>query len=115
MKYIIRLFFGSLLAFVLARNLPGVHVTSYMAAILFAFVLSLLNFFVRPVLVFLTLPVTVFTLGLFLIIINAVMVRMASGFIDGFKIDGFRYALLFSVLYSFISYLLFPGSGKKSD
>lgn len=114
MRLILKILFSALLAFILARYLPGVHIDSFWTAVVFAVVLSLLNFIVKPILVILTLPITVLTLGLFLIVINSVMVWMASGMIEGFSIDSFGSAFLFSILYSFISFVLFSGSKKEA-
>lgn len=114
MKFILKILFNALLAFILARNLPGVHIDSYWTAVVFAIVLSLLNFIVKPILVLFTLPITILTLGLFLLVINTITVWMASGLISGFSIDGFWAAFLFSVLYSLISSLLFSGSRKEA-
>jgi putative membrane protein len=114
MKFILKIVFSALVAFVLSRYLPGIHMESFWTALGFALVLSLLNFFIRPLLIILTLPITIFTLGLFILILNALMVWMASGLISGFHIDHFSHAILFSLLYSFISFILFSGSNNKS-
>jgi len=68
-----------------------------------AVVLSLINSFIKPILVLLTLPVTIVTLGLFLFVVNALMVLLAANWIDGFRVDGFWWALLFSFLLSIIN------------
>ena len=115
MKFILKIVFSALVAFVLARYLPGVHIDSYWTAILFSLVLTLLNFFVKPLLILFTLPATILTLGLFLFIINAVVIWMASGMVEGFVIDGFWPALLFSILYSLITSILFSGTRKQAS
>lgn len=97
----------------LAKILPGVGVDSYLTAIIVAVVLALLNFIVKPILVLLTLPVTVLTLGLFLLIINAIIIFMADGFIDGFNVDGWLMAIVFSLLLSIFQSILY--SIFKSD
>ena len=68
-------------------------------AVIVALVLSLLNFLVKPLLVILTLPVTIITFGLFLLVINALIILMAGGLVSGFAVDGFWWALLFSLLH----------------
>ena len=68
-----------------------------------ALVLALINAFIRPVLIFLTLPATIVTLGLFLFVINALMVLLAAKWVNGFKVDGFWWALLFSFLLSILN------------
>jgi putative membrane protein len=100
MNFIIKLFISSIIVFALSYFLPGVHVTSIVAALWVAVVLGLLNIFLKPVLVFLTIPVTLFTLGLFLLVINAIIVLICDYFIPEFQVDGFITALFFSVLLS---------------
>ena len=78
----------------------GVQVDNFGAAMWAALVIGLLNAFVRPLLILLTLPVTILTLGLFLVVINALTFQMASGLLDGFHVTGFWQALLGSILYS---------------
>ena len=89
-----------------AYILPGVHINSVGAAILTAIVIALLNSFIRPILIVLTLPFTIFSLGLFLLIINAVIILLASGLVSSFHVEGFWSALLFSLLLTLFNYLL---------
>jgi putative membrane protein len=91
---------------VLAKFLPGVSVDSIKTALIVAVVLALLNTFLKPILVFFTLPVTVITLGLFLLVINAVMILICDYLIDGFEVKSFVSALLFSVVLSVCQWLL---------
>jgi putative membrane protein len=100
MNFIIKLFISSIVVFALSYFLPGVHVTSIVAALWVAIVMGLLNTFLKPVLVFLTIPVTLFTLGLFLLVINAMIVLICDYFILEFHLDGFITALVFSILLS---------------
>ena len=65
--------------------------------------LALLNMFVRPILILVTLPVTFITLGLFLFVVNTLIIMLASKFVDGFSIDNFWWALLFSIILSIIT------------
>ena len=95
------------LAIILAAYiLPGVHINSVGAAIITAIVIALLNSFIRPILIVITLPFTVLTMGLFLLIINAVIILLASGLVSSFHVDGFWNALLFSLLLTLLNYLL---------
>ena len=91
---------------------PGVHVTSFWAALLAALVLGFVNMVIRPIAVILTLPVTVLTLGLFLFVINALLFWLVAEIVQGFTVTGFWAALVGSILYSVItlitSWLLFP-------
>lgn len=89
-----------------AYLLPGVDIDGFLTAIILALVLAVLNAMVRPVLVFLTIPVTILTLGLFLLVINAVIILLASWLIDGFEVAGFLSALLFSIVVSIVVAIL---------
>ncbi len=100
MKLIIKWLLSAAALLAVAHFYSGVVITSYMAALIAAFVIGLLNTIVRPIFVILTLPVTVITLGLFLFVINALMFYMASGLIGGFQVKGFTAALIGSLLYS---------------
>jgi putative membrane protein len=84
----------------LAHFLPGVAVSGFVEALIVAVVLGLLNVIVKPILVILTIPITIITLGIFLFVINACIILLADHFIDGFSVNGFWTALLFSVLLS---------------
>lgn len=102
MKLIIRLLVTAIIVVLLAYILPGVGVDSFLSAIIVAVVLALLNLIVKPILVLFTLPVTILTLGLFLLVINALIILLCDYLIGGFSVDGFWYALLFSVLLSIV-------------
>ncbi|MFZ9028491.1 MAG: phage holin family protein [Crocinitomicaceae bacterium] len=78
--------------------LPGVHLAGFWSALVLALVLGFLNVIVRPILIFLTLPATIVTVGLFLLVINAVIILMADFILAGFDVEGFWWALLFSLL-----------------
>ncbi|MCR4659954.1 MAG: phage holin family protein [Bacteroidales bacterium] len=96
----------SLAVVIAALLLPGVTVGSLPAVVLTAAVIALLNNFLRPVLIMLTLPLTAVTLGLFIFVINAVIVLIASAVVPSFGVDGFGWALLFSLLLTVLNYLL---------
>ncbi len=113
MKLILRVLLSALAVVILARILPGVGVDSYTTAIIVAIVLSLLNFIVKPILIILTLPVTILTLGLFLLIVNALIILMADGLISGFTVDSIWWALLFSLLLSLLQSIFY--SFLKTD
>ena len=86
--------------------LSGVSVDSTVTAILVAIVLGLLNAFIKPILIVLTIPITIFTLGLFLLVINILIVKWASDIVPGFKVNGWFWALLFSLIVSFVSSII---------
>ncbi len=101
------LFFNWLVAaiavLVTAYVLPGVHVAGLLAALVIVVILGLINAVIKPVLILLTLPVNILTLGLFTLVINALMVLLASVVVPGFQVDGFWWALLFSVILSLVN------------
>ncbi|BFP40006.1 phage holin family protein [Flavobacteriaceae bacterium GF1] len=107
MKFILRLLLSALAVVILSELLPGVAVDTYITAILVAIVLSLLNFVVKPILIVLTLPITIVTLGIFLLFINAIIILLADYFIPGFSVANIWWALLFSLLLSFLQSILF--------
>jgi putative membrane protein len=113
MRLIIRLLVSAAVAFILAQVLPGVHVDGYGTAIWFAVVLGLLNAFLKPILIILTLPLTLITFGLFLFIINTVTVLLASDWVKGFQIDSFGWGLLFSLLLTIITSMLFKEEDRQ--
>ncbi|NCT94849.1 MAG: phage holin family protein [Chitinophagaceae bacterium] len=86
--------------------LKGIHVDDPLTALLVALVLGLLNTFIKPILVILTIPITLVTLGIFLLIINILIVKWTASLVDGFKVDGWLAALLFSLVVSFTTSLI---------
>ncbi|MDO1513538.1 phage holin family protein [Maribacter confluentis] len=107
MKLILRILLSALAVLILAHVLPNVSVDTFMTAVIVAVVLSLLNILVKPILVVLTLPVTILTLGLFLLIINAIIILLADKLIDGFAVGNIWWALIFSLLLSFLQSIFF--------
>lgn len=107
MKFLIRILLTAVAVILLAEFLPGVSVASYLTAIIVAIVLAILNLIVKPILVLFTLPVTIITFGLFLLVINAIIILLADAFVTGFGVDGFWVALIFSLLLSLFQAILF--------
>ena len=103
MNFLIRILIVAAISFALANILGGVHVVDFWTALIFAIILALLNMFIRPLFIILTLPITFFTLGLFLFVINALVVMLTSKLVDGFSIDNFWWALLFSLILSIVT------------
>jgi putative membrane protein len=91
---------------VVAYILPGITVASFGSALIAALVLGLLNALVKPVLILLTLPITVVTLGLFLLVLNALVFWFAGSILKGFQVNGFWWALIGAIVYSIVSGLL---------
>ena len=81
----------------------GVRVDSTLTALLVAVVMGLLNNFIKPILIILTIPITIFTFGLFLLFINVIIVKWTSDIVPGFRVSGWLYALLFSLIVSFFT------------
>src|SRR5437870_1562942 len=98
MEFLGRLIVSALAVLVTSYILPGVHIEGALTAVLVAAVLSLLNAIVKPIFVILTIPITVVTMGFFLLVINAVMILIASKLVTGFQLDGFWTAFLFSLV-----------------
>ena len=91
----------SLLA--VAYLLPGIALASFWSAMLAALVLGLLNTLVKPLLILLTLPITIVTMGLFLLVLNALVFWLAGSLFRGFQVEGFWWAVAGAILYSLIS------------
>jgi putative membrane protein len=106
--FLMRTIILTLAVIIAIRILPGVRIEggSIWVAVLTALVISLLDNFIRPILIFVTLPFTVVTMGLFIFIINAVIIELAAGIVGPFQVDSFGYALLFSLIITALNYLL---------
>ena len=107
MKFLINLLITALAVYLLSKLLePHISINSFTTAIIFALVLAVLNAIVKPLLIILTLPITIVTLGLFLLIINAAIILLADKFVSGVHVEGWLWALIFSLLLSLLSTLL---------
>lgn len=106
MNIFINWIINALVIMVAAYILPGIHIQNFWTALVVALVMAILNLLIKPLLVILTLPITLVTFGLFLLVINALMVLLASLIIPGFTVDGFWWAFLFSILVSLINLVL---------
>lgn len=107
MKFIIKLIISAIAIIILAKLLPGVSLNPpYTTALIVAVVLVLLNTLVKPLLIILTLPITIMTLGLFLLIINALIILLADKLIDGFAVSSIWTAILFSILLSILQSIM---------
>ena len=113
MYLIVRLLVTAILVTLIANFMEGVSVDSFATSIVVAIVLGLLNLFVKPILVLFTLPVTLVTFGLFLLVINALLILLCNNLVNGFSVANFWYALLFSILLSLGQTLVFSFSDKK--
>jgi putative membrane protein len=95
--------------------LRGVDVDNFVTALIVAAVLAVLNSIVKPILIVLTIPVTFFTFGFFLLVINAAMIMLTSNLVPGFKVDGFWWALGFSIILSLITAILESFNRKENQ
>lgn len=103
MEILISWLLSTVAIIVSAYLLPGVHVDSFVTALVAAAVLGIINAVIKPILVILTLPINILTLGLFLFVINAVCILLVSSVVSGFRIDGFLWALLFGIILSLVN------------
>lgn len=113
MNGVIRFLLSGLAVLLTAYLLPGVDVKHYGYALLVALGLSVANMIVKPILIVFTIPITIFTLGLFLLVINAIIILLVDYFITGFNVDGFWWALAFSLILSVINSLFTDLSKDK--
>lgn len=115
MNFLINLLVTAVSAFLLAEYIfvDGVHIDGFLPALIFSLIFGIVNSIVKPILVILTIPVSVITLGLFIFVINALMVLLAAYFVSGIEIDSFWWALGFSILLAIVSSVLGSLVGVK--
>ena len=106
MGFLVRLFLNALALLIVSTVIPGIEVRGVLPALSAAFFLGVVNAVVRPVLVILTLPLTIMTLGLFIPLLNAALLKLVSLMIQGFEVHGFWSAVFGAILLSLISGLL---------
>lgn len=105
MEFLIHIMVNAVLLFLVGRLVDGIEVRDGKSAIFGAIVLGLANASVRKLLIMLTLPVTILTFGLFVLVINALMLMLASAFVDGFEVEGFGAAMWGSVAFAVMNFL----------
>lgn len=106
MIFFLKVLVSSFAALITGYILPGVHVRDFITAVVVAFVLGLLNMLLKPILILLTIPITILTLGLFLLVINGFIILIATHIVKGFVVDGFWWAVLFSIILTIVTWLL---------
>lgn len=107
MNFLIKLFLNAVAVVIASYMLSGIHVQGFGYALALAFVLAILNVSLKPILILFTLPATILTLGVFILFINAAIIRVADWLIGpGFEVDGWGWAILFSLLLSLLNSLL---------
>lgn len=102
--FIVQIIVVGLLLYVVAKLVPGMEIDGIGHALLAGLVLGIINALIRPLLVFLTLPITILTLGLFLLVINALLLKLAAALVPGFRVRGFGAAFLGALLLSVFSF-----------
>lgn len=116
MNFIIRLIVSSILVMLTELIVPGISIESWSSALWVVVALAILNAIVKPILQIFSFPITILTLGLFTLVINAIIVLLAEYFVRGFVVNGFFSALFFSIVLSVlqtIAGILIPSSKKK--
>ena len=106
MRFLINWLITTIAILISAHFLPGVAIRNFMAAVVTALVLGLINAIIRPILIVLTFPLTILTLGLFIFVLNALLVLLTSAIVPGFDVRNFWWALLFSLVFSLVSFML---------
>lgn len=103
MHILLRWLISALVIIIVSFLLPGIHVDGLFAALIAALILGLINAVIKPVIILLTLPINILTLGFFTFIINASLVLLAAKIVEGFSVDGFWWALVFSLIMSLVN------------
>lgn len=116
-NWFVRILVSALAVLITAELLSGVEISGVSAALIVALVLSFLNTFLRPILLILTIPVTLVTFGLFLLVINGIIILVADYMLEGFYVKNFWWAFLFSVILSLTNSILSSmlGTNKEED
>jgi putative membrane protein len=102
MNFLLRLIINGIVMYCIALYVPGIHTNGFGAALLAALIFGIVNAIIRPIVLLLTLPLTVITLGLFVIIVNALMFWLATWIAPGFKVDGFTPALIGGIIMAIV-------------
>jgi putative membrane protein len=105
-KWIANWILNALALYIVSRMITGISIPDFTTALWAIVIISLINILLKPLLILLTLPINIITLGLFTLIVNAILFSIAANFTPGFSINGFGSALLGSILYSFVSSVL---------
>ena len=106
MNLLLKILVTAIVVMLIARFMPGVQVKDFLTSVIIAVVLGLLNVFIKPIIVLFTLPVTIITLGLFLLVINALMILLCTVIVGGFEVESFWAALLFSLILSMVQSII---------
>jgi putative membrane protein len=105
MHFLLRLLINGIVFYCIAVFVPGIHANGFGSAVLAAFIFGIVNAIVRPIVLLLTLPLTIVTLGLFIIIVNALMFWLATWIAPGFRVDGFTPALIGGIIMMIVGFI----------
>ena len=108
MRFIINWLVAALAIIIAAYLLPSVSLSGFLPALVTALIMGLINAFIRPLLIILTLPINILTLGLFTLVINAMLIMLTDAIVPGFEVSGFWSALLFGIVLFFVNMFLAP-------
>lgn len=103
MHLLLRLIINAIVLYLIALYVPGFHISGFLAAVIAAIIFGLVNAVIRPIVLLLSLPATILTLGLFVIIVNALMFWLTVWITPGFKVDGFVPALIGGIIMTIVS------------
>lgn len=106
MRLLIGWMLSALALLAVAYLVPGIHVSSFISALIAAAVIGLANLLIKPILLILTLPVTIITLGLFIFVINGLLFWLAGYFLQGFDVKTISAGIIGAIFYSIISWIL---------
>ncbi|MFC5623704.1 phage holin family protein [Algoriphagus winogradskyi] len=105
LNFLVKILLGGISVLIAEYFLSGIHIDTFITGFILAAVIILINITIKPLLIILTFPITLVTLGLFLLVINALMIMLADRIIPGFQVDGFWWAILFAIVLSIINSL----------
>ncbi|MBM7096893.1 MULTISPECIES: phage holin family protein [Alteribacter] len=107
MGWLIQIVVNAVVLLIIARFFSGFEVDGFMAALIASFILAIVNLIVKPILVVLTLPITILSLGLFLFVINAIVLMLTQALMgSAFNIDGFGLAIVAAIIFAILSALI---------
>lgn len=105
-RFILRLLINTVAVYVTASIVSGIKIDNFTSALIASVVLGILNTLIKPILIILTLPVNILTLGLFTLVINAFMITLTASLVNGFHVETFLSAILFSIVLSIVGWFL---------
>lgn len=105
MHIVLRFIINAIVFYLIARYVPGFHIASFTSALIAALIFGVVNAIIRPIVFLITLPLTIVTLGLFIIIVNALMFWITVSWAPGFTVDGFGPVLIGAIIMMIVGFL----------